>query len=118
MVLDNLYQELGVTDSFTKALVSAMVFGVLENNPYGMNEDNKSKVKEELIAGICSEFEFNILLLATEWSNDVADILEHKLQSKKPVYHSIFCYVTGNEIVPGVGGFNPAVRGRCSNDEA
>ena len=103
--LQPLLEELGIGLSFSKAVVAGLVMGTLRANHCGVNPDNEKEVKAKLIAGICDEYSFSVADLASEYDNDLLDLLvANESAVIRETFYSehVWPFLREHEVIPGV----------------
>lgn len=104
-VLEPLIAELGIKKDLSKAVLAGLVMGTIRHNDCGLTNENAKDVKVALMQGLCDDYLFSVVDLASSWDNDLLDILVcHESQLDPDTFYSdhIWPFLRNNEIVPGV----------------
>lgn len=102
MVLEKLFNELGVTEQFDKIAISVLVLKVLDDSKSGLTSRNRALVIDALIDGVCEKYQFNLVYCATDWATYFAASMMEHLGLKENLINIIEKFTSENEIYPGV----------------
>lgn len=103
--LDDLFSELGITNTLSKTVVAALVLGTLESNNCGLNGDNIDQVQAVIKVSCPDEYLYDIACVAGAWDNDLLDILckyEPSLEARTFYSEHVWPYLQSHEVIPGV----------------
>ena len=102
MYLDDLYKQLNVSNDFDKVTLAAMVYDTIRANN-SISEEQEQELIDKLLGGL-ERYQFDIMLLASYWSNDLQDLLIKHLNlecGRGGLYKNILWpYINTHEVLP------------------
>lgn len=103
--LKELFDTLNVTDHFDKVALAAIVYRTYLDNRCGVTGDNREALRDVLIKDVCDPYEFEMLYLATSWTNDMVLLLCDHVGYQIPTAffdYIIWPFMRRHEPLPGI----------------